>query len=1151
MGSTTHTRRNGYAQGDSHAIQASLAMMTIWTWAVKHDEAVERVSDISTGGFLDDSNYRVQSLEERPRRQVLDTFLAAWQRSAEFDVLAGAETNTSKTIGFSTCQHLASLAKHELQQQKGETVTFTQNFVLVGGLITIGEQGRAAMTTKYLDKRVGSMIAATQSINQIPVTIDQRIHMLAAMACTRTAFGAELVDLRSKDKKAMHGAATWCIWQGKRWMRSGAITLTVVAHGHLLDPLQQHSYAAMRTMRRLLLRRPDLWTMMKAIWELRKCKQLHNDVPYGPGWRIQSIATKLKWCSAEEPWVYITADAVKFGLLEQADGWWLHALREELRTARWKGDAAAAARDDMAGTENGINYACTAALLRSTKKVGGRKVQQQQLQQQQQQPILTAYEEMCRKEENEYSVEALVQKAKLAHEHFYEDEVETEDEGKPKAQPALSRIQRALLRVILTGSVYTWHRLHRAGKAPSPHCPFCKKKESETAEHLFWECEAWKELRKEYEEEFGIVTEPMCLRVCGILPEIESLRKAQHDIDEHEVGDPMPPLREEGETADETHDDDGFLVTASDGACPSQQVEYRIARCGSGLFYGTSHAYNCSWKGRTYTQTAQRAEVRACVRWVRWAWCKTVLWTDAMLVVDGMANLAETGRHGMSMHCDLWDIIEAGFLARGGSQFYRCVKVKGHAKLKDVQGDTLLEEKRRRNNEADKLAVAGAQLHAIPVATVITIRREKLRVMALQRMMVQILEERRKIVQIHGYAALDMDDDGNEINNDDDATPPAEETESGPPVTPGMPAEQAVELIGMRRSEIFPGYDWDESTAASTVCAKPKMPERVHFQEWRYEHDLLKALVWYWERVEWHDEGAGTTWLELAIDFKFSTHVAVSRTTDETESEAQALAKFFSNASRTMAGLCRCNLAPTPWVPFCRKLHPLGMPVMAGTAATAKLLNHSAVQKTLLRQAVHVYLGSESTTRFHVQWGTLPPPMWDGGHSIDVQMPKKRISASKEEERIAAKHVRQEVLWTEDQRQTLITLNRRDRLREEKRILHNLQAEAQRQHILKPFFGVDGVGCKLVCEKCQGESPIAQLSTCPLKSCAGKVMSTTLKMRIERVTDHNKVADEKKLHIVPVPTSLDEETACERPGCATGGCWRRIGIFLNQCCRAA
>ena len=87
----------------------------------------------------------------------------------------------------------------------------------------------------------------------------------------------------------------------------------------------------------------------------------------------------------------------------------------------------------------------------------------------------------------------------------------------------------------------------------------------------------------------------------------------------------------------------------------------------------------------------------------------------------------------------------------------------------------MLEEKRRRNNEANTLAVAVAQLHAVPVATVITIRREKLRVMALQRMMVQILEERRKQVQIHGYAALDMDDDGNEIHNDDDATPPAEE----------------------------------------------------------------------------------------------------------------------------------------------------------------------------------------------------------------------------------------------------------------------------------------------------------------------------------------------------------------------------------------
>ena len=146
---------------------------------------------------------------------------------------------------------------------------------------------------------------------------------------------------------------------------------------------------------------------------------------------------------------------------------------------------------------------------------------------------------------------------------------------------------------------------------------------------------------------------PMCTKRCGIIPRRNDLDEEMKNLRPEERPERTPPLREDGETWDELHNK-GKLVVASDGACPDQQGDSRARRSGQGLFYGDGHAYNSSWPTDTYSQGAQRAEVRAAARWVSCAWRPTELWTDSALVVRGIKKILCGMPHGMKVHSDLW-----------------------------------------------------------------------------------------------------------------------------------------------------------------------------------------------------------------------------------------------------------------------------------------------------------------------------------------------------------------------------------------------------------------------------------------------------------------------------------------------------------------
>ena len=139
---------------------------------------------------------------------------------------------------------------------------------------------------------------------------------------------------------------------------------------------------------------------------------------------------------------------------------------------------------------------------------------------------------------------------------------------------------------------------------------------------------------------------------------MRKLDEAQREKREGEAKLEIPPLREEGNTEDEKYEYlDGiwFLVVAGDGAALGQgTLPRRMRRAGRSTYHGECHALNFERPTEGTDQTAQRAELEAALDCIGRAWCPTVYWTDAKLVVDGIVALEHDDNRPGDKHQDIW-----------------------------------------------------------------------------------------------------------------------------------------------------------------------------------------------------------------------------------------------------------------------------------------------------------------------------------------------------------------------------------------------------------------------------------------------------------------------------------------------------------------
>ena len=181
---------------------------------------------------------------------------------------------------------------------------------------------------------------------------------------------------------------------------------------------------------------------------------------------------------------------------------------------------------------------------------------------------------------------------------------------------------------------------------------------------------------------------------CGIIlddPELDEWfsRLAGDGQDEEE----MWPPREEDDCSDFSYDSYGFLKVAGDGVCPSgqgdlrlrealeQQGDLRLRGSGAGVYHGRGSKHNSVIPIQGAAQGAQRAEIRAALRWALWAWSKTVYITDSQQVKNGIEAILQGKKKNQKSHRDLWKRIAAALQAKG-LENHRVEKVKAHQSKK-------------------------------------------------------------------------------------------------------------------------------------------------------------------------------------------------------------------------------------------------------------------------------------------------------------------------------------------------------------------------------------------------------------------------------------------------------------------------------------
>ena len=1133
--STPSSRINGYVQGDSWSVQVALAVMAVWSKTMME-------AHVHTSGFLDDSNFRANNLEQQddeisdqPAKHLwVRRILKGMQLSTEFDRLSGCQTNMHKTKALVNHHSLQKIMREALSTDFSDLEVVT-DFILVGSQISV----RRSSAAKYLGTKVAKAIATCHSIGRLPLPCDARLLILGSKSVPRVCFGSELMAPTQYMLKSLSSAHMFALFGHACSFRHVGATMVLLTHGPRVDPSQAVFFDPLQLLRRILLRRPALRELFQDVWQLRQRGENRWVSGNAPTHRIQQIAWALEMDWSHNPFEFHRAAAPPFPLLAQQNDWWRHELRNMVRQHRWKvavrtkGKKDTVWRNSFDGSEHGVNIHATTALLRAKTKRTAQEL-----------------------------AEAVAED--MNHEAFL--------------QLRVIGLRRALLRQMLTDAIFTWRRRWRKKRVSSPTCPFCDQAVDETIQHIHWECPRWAPQRQQYLSKYPIPLIP-CEACCGILPELPELEGLAMP-QSHETLD--PPCPNPADFDMQAHFVNGKMWVGSDGACPNQQGEQRLRRSGCGLFYGDGHPCNASWPSDTYSQSAARAEVRAALRWLRWAWCPQELLTDNAAVVEGFTNLATKGQHGMHSHLDLWETIQTFWHEKGSILHLVVRKVKGHRTAAECHGDPMLLLEKRLNDGADRLAVAAAEGHQVPAALQASYHGECKRIWLLQQTLLNIHMARETVIRQQGIRKLDG------IHN-------STNTEAAPTPAPQVSQLEVPQQLGdldgdeEQARAMFPRYTWDPlpydhfkhfrgniPLAAGTLAKDT--PGLLKAWTW-YPPALFDPLLWYWRQLEWPSMPRATnpsetvTWLELAIDFQASTHVELGRPGGPcTELTAGKRAIFFASASRKLAVICKDTLAPVAPFPnnLARGLTALGLPPAGGFPMRPKFLLPKVVHAVLL-QAAQLNLTDTTRLDFIPQFGSLGKPLWNPDF-LPLEEPRRRVRGKQrasaftpaEPPRAVVERTRDDFPWDPGLPYYIPDLTTTQIRRERNRLLHNYDADARFRHRIAPFYGAHGKGdLFLFCEKCHLQAPWKAWSRkWPENRCGGscedsgpapsqELNANTLNWRIRRVDAHNELADVNSLHLIAQPNRHDSRIRCIRPGCGQHLSWCQSRSFFAMPCLKA
>ena len=321
---------NGILQGCPLSVILLNLLVSVWMRAVETEAPGARPL-----GYADDTG--ATAAEQKPLQQALDL-------TGEFAGLTGQELNAKKSNAWatSTCSSAAPLTLHGVELP---SVTATKQ---LGAQLAFTKRRRC----EVMNARTNDAKDVAHRVALAPLSASERGEMVATAAVPKAVYGGAVASAAQKEADGLRQAVLTAVWGPGRKLRAREVVFTLLVPGHRVDPSQALTYLRFRSLRRMLIARPELRATFERVWRCYAAGAA-GKVP-GPVGLVRDELRKLAW-TWPSPYEFGRGSAPRLRLLEEGaeEGRFLHEVRNSIRAAQWR--TAAARRADMHGLDQGVD----------------------------------------------------------------------------------------------------------------------------------------------------------------------------------------------------------------------------------------------------------------------------------------------------------------------------------------------------------------------------------------------------------------------------------------------------------------------------------------------------------------------------------------------------------------------------------------------------------------------------------------------------------------------------------------------------------------------------------------------------------------------------------------------------------------------------
>eukprot|EP00660_Eupelagonema_oceanica_P019739 gene19739-biopygen1284 len=223
---------NGILQGCPLSVALLNASVAVWARAVE-----AQAQGAAAEAYADDAYATATS--EKPVQ-------AAFAVTGDYGRLTNGKLHVTKSCTFGTVKWVVDAGAAALP--------FRTELTCVGAPISC----RVGRRPGPLEARMRDAVPAAQRVGAAPLPFDARAEACATKVLAAAMYGCTVHQVAKWNEDRLRSTVATAVWGKKHRTRCAELVFTLAGKGHRLDPPQIAACQRVMTLRRMLLRRPEL-----------------------------------------------------------------------------------------------------------------------------------------------------------------------------------------------------------------------------------------------------------------------------------------------------------------------------------------------------------------------------------------------------------------------------------------------------------------------------------------------------------------------------------------------------------------------------------------------------------------------------------------------------------------------------------------------------------------------------------------------------------------------------------------------------------------------------------------------------------------------------------------------------------------------------